>query len=104
MVLFLILDRSKIMPELQVVKEGDTAIFKCISSTKTKWYFNYRSLPKNAKQIDWLTLEISKVYRSNRGYYSCEGWHMKNSTIPMQHFVARATLNVIGEQNKRYLL
>ena len=46
---------------------------------------------------DELTLQISGVHRSNRGYYSCEGWHVENSTLQTKPFISQAILKVIGE-------
>jgi len=55
-----------------------------------KWYFNGKSLPRNAKEYRGNNLIITFTTKINQGFYICEGFDDDG-----MKFHAKATLSVI---------
>ena len=88
-------DKDRISPKLLKVMEGDTAQFKCHSSTIPEWYHNGRTIPQNARVAESI-LTLNHVEEKNAGIYDCSGQGIDN-----KYFTATATLVVVIRDDTR---
>ena len=80
---------DRISPKLLKVKEGDTAQFKCHSSTTPEWRHNGRIIPQNAR-VAGSILTLNHVEEENAGVYDCTG-----KAIDHTYVTVGATLVVV---------
>ena len=78
-------------PLLQIVKNGEDAMIKCLSSTTPKWSHNEDYLPPNVRYSTEQSITIVQAEVSNKGYYECAG-----TTESGENFFSEALLKVRG--------
>ena len=94
-------DNSKITPKVEKLDIGNTAVFACLSSKETIWFFSkintdpiYCSDP----------LFINPVHMNNTGYYYCYGKYRSllnelviDTPVQYQYFISKTLLKVYGK-------
>ena len=84
-------DPLKIEFPISYVNIGSHTEFKCLSTSKPRWFFNGGNLPKNSR-VNNNILRVQEVNFQNQGTYECM-W----TTDDRKHFFSKAELNILGK-------
>ena len=90
-------DNSKITPNVKKLDIGNTAVFTCLSSKETIWFFsNINTDPIYSSD----PLFISPVHENSTGYYYCYGKYgslLRVFNMEYQYFISKTLLIVYGK-------